>query len=132
MQRVIPLNDQSEQLFTFTESIFETDEELIRIMHDETSNLDLFDLVRGLVFRCHLVYHKEISTDDLLRDKDVIIFNFHPALFDHLSLNIFLTDLRQAYATEQLIHNDHTLVQYLDCKFAIFFSNLLDLCCPCG
>ena len=35
-------------------------------------------------------------------DKDAIIFNFHHALFDFPSMNVFLHDLDQAYTTGQL------------------------------
>ena len=64
--------------------------------------LNIFDLAQGLVFRCHIVYYKQISSNDLLSDKDVIIFNFHHALFDFPSMDIFLHDLNQAYTTGQL------------------------------
>ena len=116
IQRVNHPNDHNNQLFTFIESTFDTDEQLTHTMHDEKSNAHLFDLAQGLVFRCHLLYCKQTSTNGLLHDKDAIIFNFHHAAFDYPSMDIFLHDLHQAYTTGQLTTDDHTTLRYLDCK----------------
>ncbi|CAF4271067.1 unnamed protein product, partial [Adineta steineri] len=94
--------------------MFETDKQLNNIVYDEQQNTQHFDISQGLVFRCHLVYYKEISANDLLSDKDVIIFNFHHALFDFSSMNIFLHDLNQAYTTGQLLYDGNTHLRYLD------------------
>jgi hypothetical protein len=85
-------------------------------MYNEKRNSQLFNLAQGLVFRCHLVHHKQISSNDLLTDKDAIIFNFHHALFDFPSMDVFLHDLDQAYTTGQLTIDDTTVPHYLDCK----------------
>ncbi|CAF1363074.1 unnamed protein product [Adineta steineri] len=114
MQRIIDVNDNSRQLFTFIESTYETDEQLNSIFSDEKLNPNLFDLAQGLVFRCHIVYYKQISSNHLLCDKDVLIFNFHHALFDFPSMNIFLHDLNQAYIAGQLSNNNDTTLHYLD------------------
>ena len=114
MQRIIDYNDK---LFTFIESVFETDEELTNIMHDEQGNSHHFDLAQGLVFRCHIVCYKQISSNILLSDKDVLIFNFNHASFDFPSMIIFLDDLNQAYTTGQLSITDNTTLRYLDCKY---------------
>ncbi|CAF1472953.1 unnamed protein product, partial [Adineta steineri] len=115
MQRIIELNDNNKRLFTLIESTYKTDEQLHDIMYDERGNTQYFDLSQGLVFRCHLVYHKEISSNEVLSNKDVIIFNFHHAVFDYLSINIFLHDLDQAYTTSQVSNNnDNTTLRYLD------------------
>ena len=111
-----PHHDNDKHLFTFMQSTFDTNEQLTHIMHEEKSNAQLFDLAQGLVFRCHLVYHKQITSSDLLCDEDAIIFNFHHAAFDYPSMNIFLDDLHQAYTTEQLNTDNHTTLRYLDCK----------------
>jgi NRPS condensation-like uncharacterized protein len=116
MQRIIDSNDNTKQLFTFTQSTFDTDEQLIDIMYDEKRNSQLFNLAQGLVFRCHLVHHEQISSNDLLIDKDAIIFNFHHALFDFPSMDVFLHDLGQAYTTGQLKIDDTPVAHYLDCK----------------
>jgi hypothetical protein len=121
MQQIIDNMDNNNQLFTFIESVYETDEQLTNIVHNEKCNSQLFNLGQGLVFRCHLVYYRKISSNDLLIDKDVIIFNFHHALFDFSSMDVFLHDLDQAYTTGQLTNDDATL-RYLDCKCGYFFS----------
>ena len=113
MQRI---NDENNRLFTFIKSTFETEEQLKDIMHDEKCNSQFFDLKQGLVFRCHLVCYKQISSNDLYTDKDAIIFNFHHALFDQLSMNVFLHDVNQAYTTGQLTTDDKSTLRYIDCE----------------
>jgi hypothetical protein len=120
IQRIIDLTDNNNRLFAFIESTFETDEQLNNIVHDEKRNSQLFDLAHGLIFRCHIVYYNEISSNDLLCDKDAIIFNFHHALFDFPSMNVFLHDLNQAYTTGQLTIDDDTSPCYLDCEYEYF------------
>jgi hypothetical protein len=124
MQRIIDSNNNTKPLFTFTQSTFDTDDQLIHIMHDEIRNSQIFDLAQGLVFRCHLVHHKQISSNDLLTDKDAIIFNFHHALFDFPSMNVFLHDLDQAYTTGQLSKDDDSDLRYLDCKCEYFLRSI--------
>ncbi|CAF4289280.1 unnamed protein product, partial [Adineta steineri] len=114
MQRIIDMNDNSKQLFTFIESTYETDEQLNQILLDEKRHPQLFALAQGLVFRCHLAYYKQISSNHLLSDKDLLIFNFHHALFDVPSMKVFLHDLNQAYTTGQLQYDDNTNLRYLD------------------
>jgi NRPS condensation-like uncharacterized protein len=117
MQQITDSNDNNNKTFEFVESTFETDEQLNNIMHNEQRNSQLFDLAQGLVFRCHLVYYKEISSNNLLCDKDALIFNFHHASFDFPSMDIFLHDLGQAYSAGQLTTDDDTCLRYLDCKY---------------
>jgi hypothetical protein len=116
MQRIIDWNDNEKQLFTSIQSTFDTNEQLIDIMHDEKRNSQLFNLAQGLVFRCHLLHHKQISSNDFLTDKDAIIFNFHHGVFDFPSMNVFLHDLDEAYKTNQLSKDDGSVLRYLDCK----------------
>ncbi|CAF1139561.1 unnamed protein product [Adineta steineri] len=108
------MNDKSKQLFTFIESTYETQEQLDRILYVEKRDAHLFDLAQGLVFRCHIIYYKQISSNDILSDKDIIIFNFHHAFFDYPSMHIFLHDLDQAYKTGQLTTNNDTTLRYVD------------------
>jgi hypothetical protein len=61
MQQIIDFNDNNNKLFAFIQSTFETDDQLIEIMYDEKRNSQYFDLAQGQVFRCHLVYYKQIS-----------------------------------------------------------------------
>ncbi len=124
IQRITDFNDDYRQVFTFTESIFDTDEELIDIMYNEKGNSQVFNIAQGLVFRCHLAQYKEISSNDLLTDKDAIIFNFHHALFDFPSMNVFLHDLDKAYKTNQLSNDDDSDLRYLDCKCQYFLLSI--------
>ncbi|CAF0917319.1 unnamed protein product [Adineta steineri] len=116
MQRVITHEDKykNNNMFSIIETIYETDEQLNEILYDEKRNPRLFDLAQGLVFRCHIIYYKQISSDHLLSHKDLLIFNFHHALFDFPSMEVFLHDLNQAYTTGQLIYDDNTILRYLD------------------
>ena len=116
MQRVTDISYNNNKLFAFIESTFETNEQLNDIMYNQKCNSQLFNLSQGLVFRCHLVYYKQISSNDLLTDKDALVFNFHHALFDFPSINVFLHDLNQAYTTGQLTNDDDTALRYLDCE----------------
>ncbi|CAF4226516.1 unnamed protein product, partial [Adineta steineri] len=113
MQRVITHEDKN-SMFSTIETTYETDEQLNEILHDEKRNPHLFDLAQGLVFRCHIIYYKQISPNDLLSDQDLLIFNFHHALFDFPSMEVFLHDLNQAYTTGQLLYDESTNLRYLD------------------
>jgi hypothetical protein len=126
-QLIQQIIDYNNNLFSFTESIFETDEQLNNTIYDDQQNAQLFDLAQGLVFRCHLVYYKQIPSNDLLTDKDLIIFNFHHAMFDSLSMDLFLHDLSQLYITDQLTSDDNTTLRYLDCKYKHIFSDFHSL-----
>jgi hypothetical protein len=123
IQHIIDSCDNNNKLFTFIESIIETDEELNDIMHDERGNPHHFDLAQGLVFRCHIVYYKELSRNDVLCEKDALIFNFHHALFDFPSMHVFHHDLNQAYTIGQLTSDDDSTLRYLDCTFTMLFSH---------
>ncbi|CAF0970395.1 unnamed protein product [Adineta steineri] len=101
-------------MFTITESSYETDEQLKTIIENEKCNPELFDLAQGLVFRCHIIYYKQISPNNILSDKDIIIFNFHHAFFDYPSMNSFLHDLVQAYKTGQLTTDNAITLRYVD------------------
>ncbi|CAF4210231.1 unnamed protein product, partial [Adineta steineri] len=114
LQRIIDMNNNKRQLFTFIESIYSTQEKLNDIIHDEKRNRHLFDLAQGLVFRCHIIYYKQISSNHFLSHKDILIFNFHHALFDFSSMQVFLHDLNRAYTTGQLLYDDNTTLRYLD------------------
>ncbi|CAF4020601.1 unnamed protein product, partial [Adineta steineri] len=114
-QRIVDQQNHENNRFSIVESIYETDEQLDEIIHNETHNPHIFDLAQGLVFRWHLVRYKQVSIDDLISDNDIIIFNFHHASFDYPSMKIFLHDLHQAYTTSQLPNDDNTnRLRYLD------------------
>ncbi|CAF4096054.1 unnamed protein product [Adineta steineri] len=114
MQRVLTQQDINNDMFTINESTYETNEQLNAIFENEKYNPQLFDLVQGLVFRCHIIYYKQISSDNILSDKDIIIFSFHHAFFDYPSMNIFLHDLDHFYKTRQLTNDDNTTLRYID------------------
>ncbi|CAF4317263.1 unnamed protein product, partial [Adineta steineri] len=115
MQRVITHeNNNINNMFSNIETAYETDEQLNEILHDEKRDPHLFDLAQGLVFRCHIIYYKQISSNNLLSEKDVVIFNFHHALFDFPSMKVFHHDFNQAYTTGQLLYDDNTNLRYLD------------------
>ncbi|CAF4063714.1 unnamed protein product, partial [Adineta steineri] len=115
MQRVITHEDKNNiNMFSIIETTYETDEQLNELLHGEKRNPHLFNLTQGLVFRCHIIYHKQISSNHLLSHKDLLIFNFHHAQFDFPSMTIFLHDLNQAYTTGQLLYDDNTNLRYLD------------------
>lgn len=126
MQTIIDPKDDH-FLFTYTESVFNSEQELDSIMHDERSNANHFNLTQGLAFRCHLLHRNQRSHDNSLRHGDAIILNFHHALFDFASMDIFLSDLNQAYKFGSLSDDQNTCLRYLDCKYSICshpFSNL--------
>ena len=123
IQKLVDITDNNDNLFEFIESTFETDEQLNNIMHVEQYDPQLFDLSQGLVFRCHFVYYKQISSNQLLSDKDALIFNFHHALFDFPSMDIFLHDLNQAYTASQLSIDNNTTLSYPDCIYKHIISS---------
>ncbi|CAF0805490.1 unnamed protein product [Adineta ricciae] len=115
IQHVKELNNiNHDELFTFVESTFETNEDLLKIMHNERGNPNYFNLSKGIVCRCHIVYYKEICRNGMISDKDAIIFNFHHALFDFPSMNIFHRDLDQAYTNGHLENDQSTTLRYID------------------
>ncbi|CAF1565227.1 unnamed protein product, partial [Adineta steineri] len=114
MQRVLTQQDINDDMFTITESSYETDEQLNAIIENEKCNSQLFDLIKGLVLRCRIIYYKQVSSNNILSDKDLLIFNIHHAFFDFPSMNIFLHDLNQAYTTGQLAIDNDTTLRYID------------------
>ncbi|CAF1459738.1 unnamed protein product, partial [Adineta steineri] len=114
MQRVITRKQNYTDMLSIIETTYETDEQLNEILHNEKRNPQLFDLAQGLVFRYHIIYYKQISSNHLLSDQNIVIFNFHHAVFDFPSMQAFLHDLNQTYTTGQLLYDDNTNLRYLD------------------
>ncbi|CAF1312203.1 unnamed protein product [Adineta steineri] len=110
MQKII----DNKELFTFIESTFETDEDLNKIMHNECGNPNNFNLLTGVVCRCHVVYYKNFSPKEIICEKDALIFNFHHALFYFPSVKMFREDLNQAHTMCYLEYDDNTTLRYLD------------------
>lgn len=117
IQKIVDARDANDRLFPFIQDSFENDEQLNFFMYDEKRNSQLFHLEKGLVLRCHILRHCSNSSNNSINDKDAIIFNFHHAVFDSLSMNIFLRDLNQAYSTGELLTSDDITLRYLDCKY---------------
>ncbi|CAF1439300.1 unnamed protein product [Adineta ricciae] len=113
MQHILDQKDNKGNTFSIVESMYDTDEQLTDILYNEQTNSKLFDLSLGLVFRCHIVYHKHTSRKGIVGERDVLILNFHHAVFDLSSMNIFLDDLNQAYTTNQLRTDDDSLLDSL-------------------
>ncbi|CAF5127490.1 unnamed protein product, partial [Rotaria magnacalcarata] len=106
---------QNSHVFALIESIFETDEELNTIVNDERNNTEYFDSSRSLVLRCHLVYHKKVSQNDMIRGDDTLIFNFHQAAFDIDAMEVFLCNLAEAYTASKLsVEENNSIVQNVD------------------
>ena len=122
IQSIVDFKDNPRTLFAFVESTFETDEQLNNMIDDEKYNSGLFDLSQGLVFRCHIMCFKGMSSNGLLRENDRILFNFHRAVFDHSSMNIFLHDLNEAYSSSRLAVDENASLRYIDCKHDAFYS----------
>ncbi|CAF4210556.1 unnamed protein product [Rotaria sp. Silwood2] len=114
MQQIHESCDDNNQLFTFLESYFETEEELNNIIYDERSCPTYFDLSCGLVFRCHVVHKRKFVPNDQLHEGDAIIFNFHHAVFDVPSMNIFLNNLSKSYLNEEPLSDDSNCLRYID------------------
>ena len=89
----------------------ETIKELEIILQDEETNPAHFHLNAGRVFRCRVIQRSQPTDKDLLMDGDILLFNFHHAIFDYSSKSIFLTDLKQAYSIGML---DHHVPNYID------------------
>jgi NRPS condensation-like uncharacterized protein len=84
---------------------------------DEETNRTHFDLTTGRIFGCHAIRRSNEYDEDLLTVGDMLLFNFHHAIFDHFSESIFLADLREAYSTSSLDGNDDHAPIYIDFTF---------------
>ncbi|CAF1539925.1 unnamed protein product [Adineta steineri] len=100
-QKIIDHTDNKE-LFTFIESTFETDEDLNKIIYNERGNPNNFNLMIGIVCRCHVVYYKNIFQNGIICEKDALVFNFHHAVFDFPSMKMFRQNLDYAVAEQQM------------------------------
>ena len=123
MQIINNSNDKDSEVFTFIDSTYETEEQLAEIMYNEKRNSQLFNLAQGLVSRCLLVHDQQQSTDGFLYGPALVFFNFHHALFDYPSMDVFLNDLNQAYTTGQLSTHDNSTLRYLDCAYSSLLNS---------
>ena len=111
-QRVMPYDDKSNSLVQV--SRINTVDELEDIILNEKMNRNHFDLTTGRVFRCHAIYRSKQGQEDLLVNGDVLLFSFHHMIFDNSSEEIFLNDLKRAYATGMLDTNKKEIPTYID------------------
>ncbi|CAF1585918.1 unnamed protein product [Adineta ricciae] len=116
IQNIINSNNNNEKtnFFTFIESIYETEKELSQLIDNEQNNSKLFHLNEGIVFRFH-----HISSSNFHSSDDILIFNFHHAIFDIFSMEIFFQDLIRAYTKSDFSEDiDRPLLQYIDYSVA--------------
>nr|ACD54728.1 non-ribosomal peptide synthetase, NRPS-like protein [Adineta vaga] len=113
IQKIMTPNGK-ENLFIFVESNFKTEKELSTIINDEYKNPNHFNLASGCVFRCHIARQHPIFSDDLLSKDDIVIFNFHHAIFDFYSMDIFNFDLNLAIYGNLTTYDEHTNLRYFD------------------
>ena len=110
--------------FTFCISYIENDTEkdlVQKIFTEELTNQTYFDLTQARVGRCHILRHRLSAIDndeDVLSINDWIIFNFHHAVFDGESEQIFLNELQALYHCNQPhpTSDEETALQYIDCE----------------
>ncbi|CAF0953041.1 unnamed protein product [Adineta steineri] len=117
MQRIIHPVDSKEELFGFVQSTLDSDIDLKTMLLDERRNLSYFNLSNGRVFRVHLI-RKETGNQDSLGTGDFVIFNFHQAIFDISSFNLFHRDLCEAYDRETILPVDVNDFDYNDYAIA--------------
>ncbi|CAF1555547.1 unnamed protein product, partial [Adineta ricciae] len=112
------INESNKKSFELLKSIYETNDEIERIINEEKYSNKLFNLNEGLVFRCHIIYYREIGENELIKPKDLIIFNFHKISFDNLSIEIFLNDLNEFYyestTKDHWKNNIKNILRYID------------------
>ena len=87
-------------------------DDLSEILYDEETNVTLFDLSKGRVFRCHAIRRSISSDEDFLMPSDIVVFNFHHASFDGSSIDLFFFDLHRAYSSDQPL--DPCPLDYID------------------
>ncbi len=84
-------------------TLMNNNQSLEDILENEETNPFLFNIEKGLVFRCHIIRRNQSIIDsDLLLSGDIIIFNFHHIAFDGTSTDIFFHDLALAYANKDI------------------------------
>jgi hypothetical protein len=91
--------DQIQLEITLT--TIDTEKDLEDILYDEETNPKLFQLNKGRVFHCRAIRRSVVIDTDLLAPSDILIFNFHHAAFDGMSIDIFFRDLQEAYSTDR-------------------------------
>ncbi|CAF1270471.1 unnamed protein product [Adineta ricciae] len=70
-----------------------------------------FDTENNGVFRCHFIRYDHGDNKDILLTNDLLLFNFHHGSFDGQAIDLFLDELKLAYAGEEL---QTPCLQYID------------------
>ena len=83
------------------ETKVDNERDIEKVLYDEETNPNLFDLNQGKVFRCHIIRRSTYTDENLISISDIIVFNFHHIAFDGASIDIFFKDLRRAYSTDK-------------------------------
>ena len=102
--------------FIFALSVgFESDDEFRQLLRKEYAVQGLFDTERGQVVRLHIVRRTKTSllNEDLIQVGDSIIINIRHEVIDGTAINVFISDLVQAYKRRELII-DKDAITYLD------------------
>ena len=111
-QRVVPFTEEMIPLVQVSKA--ERVEQVQKILMDEETNREHFDLVAGRLFRCHAIRTNDEKDQDILFAGDLLLFNFHQLIFDGSNEVVFLADLKQAYATGTLQADRHPTPTYID------------------
>ncbi len=113
IQRILPISDAS---FDFKVTFIEDEMQSKRVLADEETNVSLFNLGQGRVFRCHVLHYLSGRNDNgtNLKPNDIIVFNFHHIAIDRSSIPIFINDLRQALTLGNLYYDGKDNISYLD------------------
>ncbi|CAF4204968.1 unnamed protein product, partial [Adineta steineri] len=118
VQHIQQLNSRAQ--YDFLISHVENDEQMTAICNKELTFSKLFDLTRGIIFRCHIIIMDNYSCPSrkneqaFLQFGDILIFNVHHIAFDGASRRIFFRDLQHTLENDAaLLINDSTL-QYID------------------
>ncbi|CAF1470753.1 unnamed protein product, partial [Adineta ricciae] len=90
----------------------------VQISKVESENEEMlqthFNLICDRVFQCHAIRRTNGEDEDLLTGGDMLLLNFHYAIFDYFIESIFLADFKEAYSTLTLDMNDNHTPIYID------------------
>ncbi|CAF1461540.1 unnamed protein product, partial [Adineta ricciae] len=90
----------------------------VQISKVESENEEMFpthfNLIYDRMFQCHAIRRGDGKDEDLLTGGDMLLVNFHYAIFDYFIESIFLADLKEAYSTLALDMNDNHTPIYID------------------
>lgn len=115
MPRLIQTGRDGTEPFIFVKSTIESEGDLTRIMFEGLSQITDPILDGEYSFHIHVLTGKNNYTN-LLQTGDIVVFNFHPSLFDRPSLKTFCQDLCMAYECETTFTCGGNERLSIDCK----------------